>query len=197
MQGLSQEVTGFLTGSDLGYATPFLTFVEITHKKLGEVIRLVQNNEDLTWRGERWRAYPIQIGELTTSGAEAPTCTLAISNVGGLIQGFLQAYDGLTDAEVVIRVTNTAFLHSPDPIVEYRFAVSETGYTNEWISFKLAPHADSAARFPGQTYAAHFCPYRYGSVRCGADPGAEPCRGTAETCKVPSRFGGEEGMSGV
>lgn len=197
MEHVSSAASGLLTGTTLGYASPFLTFVELTHTKLDEVLRIVQNNENLAWRGAWWRAYPFQVSELTTSGAEAPTCTLSISNIKGLLQGFLQQYDGLTDAAVVIYVTNAALLNSPEPILEYRYTVAETSYTNQWISFRLAPGPEDTNRFPAQTYASNFCPYRYGSVRCGADPKGTPCRNTASTCKVPIRFGGEEGMSSV
>ncbi len=60
--------------------TPFVTLLELREDSRSKVIRIVENNENVTFGGETYNATEMQV-QLPNSGSETPTVGLQISNV--------------------------------------------------------------------------------------------------------------------
>lgn len=194
---LAWPQTAILEKNKLASDAPFLILVEITHTALPEPIRVVRNNEDITWRGNPWEAFPVDFGTQSVNGQEEPALDMTISNCGGTLQTYIQQYNGLGDAEVCIFIVHANMLDSGTPLNELDLVVSETKYDEQWITFRLTASPEIMNRFPSCTYAAQYCPYKFKSIRCGYNGSDGPCRNTSDSCLIPSRFGGEEGMNSV
>ena len=60
----------------------WLLALEITVPGVAEPIRVVRNNEDITWRGENWLAFPFELDEIReVNSGESPRVDLRVANV--------------------------------------------------------------------------------------------------------------------
>lgn len=192
---LNWSLAAILEKNKLASDAPFLVLMKLTYKDLDEPICLVRNTEDIEWNGQHWTAYPMDFGTATTDGATLPTLDWTVSNCGGILQQYVQKYHGFTDAEVNMYVVHANLLSNTTPLMELDFMVTGTGYDEEWVTFTLGTSPETFHKFPQCVYMAHYCPYRFKSVRCGYAGTESPCNNTADTCRIPERFGGEEGMN--
>lgn len=173
---------------------PWIALLKIEHPSLPTPIYLARNNEDVTWNGQTWTRFPIEFGNITQAGKEQPTITLKISNLGGLVESYIQNYNGFTDAILTLYVVHANLLSITDPAYEVEFKCDFTRYEPQWVSFELTCEHDLNYRFPPDTYMKDFCPFKFKSVRCGYAGSAAECNGTLASCRIPSRFGGEPGV---
>jgi len=192
MQIWSQAAT--LAKNSLASDAPFLIFVEVNCKELEEHIRLVRNTDDVAWRGESWTRFPINIDSSSEDGKTIPSLNLKISNCGGIVQQYLQQYNGLADSEIKIYVALASNLSSSDAEFELDFLITSTKYDEQWITFVLGASSELVNRFPANKYIADFCPFVCGDIRCGYI-GTETCINNLKSCLIPGRFGGEAGMT--
>lgn len=172
--------------------SPFLIFLEIENKEIG-VIRLVRNTENIMWQGNEWQAFPLDIETSSEDGKTIPALNVKVSNCGGIIQTYLQQYNGLADSMVRLMVALASNLENPNPEFELDFLIKSASYDESWVTFCLSASAELMNRFPAHRYINNFCPFRCGDLRCGYI-GAGVCVNTLETCLIPSRFGGEPGI---
>jgi len=172
--------------------SPFLIFLEIENKEIG-VIRLVRNTENIMWQGNEWQAFPLDIETSSEDGKTIPALNVKVSNCGGIIQTYLQQYNGLVDSMVRLMVALASNLENPNPEFELDFLIKSASYDESWVTFCLSASAELMNRFPPHRYINNFCPFRCGDLRCGYI-GAGVCVNTLETCLIPSRFGGEPGI---
>lgn len=171
---------------------PFLIFLEIENPSIGE-IRLVRNTENIQWQGKEWQAFPLDIETSSEDGKTIPALNVKVSNCGGIIQTYLQQYNGLVDSGVRLMVALASNLANPNPEFELDFLIKSASYDESWVTFCLSASAELMNRFPAHRYINNFCPFRCGDLRCGYI-GAGVCVNTLETCLIPSRFGGEPGI---
>ena len=181
-----------LEKNKLASDAPFLIFLALSHSSVG-TIRLVRNTENVTWQGEEWTAFPLDIETSGEDGKTIPALNIKVSNCGGIIQTYLQEYDGMVDAQVRVMVALAGNLNNPHPEFALDFMVQSTTYDESWVTFCLSASAELTNRFPVNRYINNFCPFHCGDIRCGYT-GAELCVNTLESCLVPQRFGGEPGI---
>ena len=171
---------------------PFLIFLEIENPSIGE-IRLVRNTENIQWQGKEWQAFPLDIETSSEDGKTIPALNVKVSNCGGIIQTYLQQYNGLVDSGVRLMVALASNLANPNPEFELDFLIQSASYDESWVTFCLSASAELMNRFPAHRYINNFCPFHCGDIRCGYI-GAGNCVNTLESCLIPSRFGGEPGI---
>lgn len=187
---------GILEKNKLSNDLPFLVLLEIVHKGLEAPVRLVRNNEDIIWNGNIYQRFPFDFDGINEDGQELPSINLKVSNVGGLIESYIQKYNGFCDAEVTIMVVHAAHLDQKEAEYVLHLTCDATRYDEKWVTFCLSGNKEFNYRFPPNRYMRDFCKWKYKSVRCGYSGMAEPCSGTLATCRIPERFGGEPGVSG-
>ena len=191
MQVWSQAAT--LAKNALTNDGAFLIFLEIRYYGLATV-RLVRNTDDVKWQGVTWTRFPFALETSSEDGKTIPSMNLQISNCKGMIQQYLQKYNGFCDADVKIMVAYSKNLENPNPEFELDYIVQSSSYDEEWIKFTLSASSELINRYPQGRYIADFCPFRCGDIRCGYT-GNDVCVNTLKSCQVPSRFGGEPGMT--
>lgn len=173
---------------------PFLMLVEVKNSLLLDAIHLANNTEDVTWRGEDWIRFPIEVDSSSEDGKTIPSLKLKISNCGGIVQQYIQQYNGLVDSEVNIYVVLASNLSNENAEFELNFLVNSTSYDEQWITFALGASSELVNRFPSNKYIADFCPFVIRDIKCGYT-GTGTCCNNLDSCLIPSRFGGEPGMS--
>jgi len=189
------STAGILEKNKLANDKPFLIVVEMVVAGIDEPIRLVRDNVDCEWNGETWQRFPFDFDNLTTQdGKEIPSVNLKVSNVQGLIQGYVQRYRGFCDAKVKVMVIHAAHLDNTIPEIELDFVVKQTSYTEEWVTFSIGASNDHSFRFPIWRYMTKFCPFRFKNIQCGYNGSLDICDNTLATCRIPKRFGGEPGL---
>jgi lambda family phage minor tail protein L len=164
---------------------------------------LAKNNEPITWRGAVWEPIPVLLSDTTQDMKAMSTFTVQVSNVSGVIQAYLEQYNGLVDCVVVIRLVHTAHLDNHVAEIEETFNVQSTAYDEEWVTFTLGADFWMYYRALADRYLPDFCCWKYGKVKCGV-PAATllkfpSCGHTLADCKKrgnAKRFGGAPGMGG-
>lgn len=188
-------LAAILEKNKLANDKPFIILFKMTIEGVADPIYLARNNEDIVWDGKTWIAYPMTIGDIHTDGKTLPTVNWGVSNLGGILQQYVHKFKGFTDAKVTIYAIHYSMLHINKPLIKLDFEINKTSYGEEWIQFTIGASPEAASKFPACTYMAHYCPYRFKSCRCGYTGDEAPCNNTLETCRIPTRFGGEEGMN--
>lgn len=175
--------------------SPFLILIKLEKDEFESPIYLVRNNENITWDGNEYIAFPMQIGNVTFDGKTLPTVDISLSNVGGILQRYIQQYRGFTDAKMTLYCVHASMIDNTTPLIKLEFSVTSTSYNEQWIILHLGCSSESFNYFPQCTYLAHYCPFRFKDIRCGYNGTESACNNTLETCRIKSRFGGEEGMT--
>lgn len=160
-------------------------------------VRLVNNNENVTWNGYEWIAFPFIIDNIKYNKEELVEVPVKISNVNRLIEYFTEYYDGLVGQNVVIRVVNSNFLESTIPELEESFVIVSSSVDAQWCTFKLGIAFPLRKRFPVRRIFKDYCEFEYKGVECACTSDLPDCPKTAYACYVrnnQSRFGGEISM---
>ncbi len=190
--------------------SPFLVLLEISiptkqavnQTETGEendmtVIRVVHNNEDIDWRGQRWIGFPFQLDEITEDGKELSRVDLRVCNIDRTISRYLEETDGATGTEVIFRIVHAGHLQSDAAELEETFTVQQTKADATWVTFTLGADFSTNQRVPMRRYMADFCPYQWKDEECGYT-GDEQCHHTLDSCRSlenSARFGGEPTLS--
>lgn len=162
------------------------------HISEGEMIRLVNNTEDVTFQGEYYIAFPFTLDDITEDGKELPNVQLLVSNVTGTIQAYMEASNGLVGAQVSILVYNT---NVPDVAeVEEHFTVTSSSADANWVTLSLGTDFSFSRRFPPVRIMKDYCPFKFRGVECGYKGALTTCNKTLAACRERqnnARFGGE------
>lgn len=188
------SAAAILEKNKLASDVPFFFLCQIIVDGIEEPILLAANNEDVSWNGKLWQRFPFEPGPITEDGKEIPSLKLQVSNVAGIIQGYVQSFNGFADAEVNLYLVLASNLSSSSPEMEFDYVITETSYNEQWVEFTLGASNDHSYRFPPHRYITNFCHYKFKDIRCGYNGELGECDGTLATCRIPKRFGGEPGL---
>jgi phage-related protein len=180
-------------------------WIALLEIQLPTPIYICHNNEDITWNGQLWQAFPFQIGDITDDGKETPNLTIKVSNITREVGAVISAAKGGGGTSVILRVVNSNYLDQPAAIEEI-FQASKTNIDN-WVTITLSIPMDLIQRFPMSTDMKNFCRYLSlsNSGYCGIDCGLTDaikatyptCNGTLSNCRQrgnSKRYGGEPGL---
>jgi phage-related protein len=163
-------------------------------------IYLVNNNENITWNGREWLAFPFTIGNVTDDGKESISAQIKISNITRSLGVVVSAAKGAGGTQVILRAVNSALLSDVTAIyIEETFQITKTQVDAYWITFTIGIPKDLVKRFPARTVLKDFCPYRFKDIECAYNGAATECNKTLARCRELNnsrRFGGEPGLVG-
>lgn len=168
-------------------------------------IRLAHNNEDITWNGELWQAFPFQISEITNEDAkgELPQFSFKVAAITGDIPRYIEVANGAPGAEAILRLVHSEDLSNTTPILEYFLSVKNISVNKMWVDIKVGPDMVLSQRRPYRRFLKNHCPYRYGDVECGVSDATKTtyptCPRTLADCIERGngeRFGGEFALPG-
>lgn len=191
----------------------FLVALRIVIPGAAEVIRLVNNSDDVTWQhpddtaAETWVAFPFEISEITdASSGEVPRVDIRVSNVSRAMDQYLQEYDdhvktnGYAPVTVSICVINTKVIADDPaaaPEVEHVFELKQPKCDAQWATFTLSASNPYMRRFPQNRILRNHCRYKFKDERCGYVGAETSCNHTLIRCRElenATRFGNAPGV---
>ena len=180
----------------------------------GTIIRVCLNTEDVIWPvtgGNTYIAFPFEIDEIgDTSKGEIPQITMRVSNVGRVMQQYMEAEEGLVNSEVTIRVVHSTHvtttslgtgINNSSPEVILQYDILDAHCDSMWATFILGAGSPYRMRFPRNRVISGFCRYIFKSARCGYAGSETNCDRSLSTCRDimsnSARFGGAPGVSRI
>lgn len=167
----------------------FLILLEI---RLQNTVYICYNNEDITWKGQLYQAFPFEIGEITEDYTGEPNVSLKVSNVAQGMQWYVEDSGGGVGTEVILRVVNSLNLAGEADLEEY-FVVTACKIDEQWIEFTLGNGYSAKTRRPLNRYMKNNCPFKYKGLRCGYIGNHQTCLHTLADCRAHNnsrRYGG-------
>ena len=176
----------------------FLVMLEIALPS-GTVLRLVRNNENITWNGSTWVAFPFEIDTLGEQKAEElPRVVVKVGNVNRVMQYYLEIGIGGVGAEVKIFVVHSDHTDINTPEIELEFECKSTSSDNQWATFNLGAPDSYKRKIPRDRLMKRFCRHKeFGGIYCKYEGTEETCDRTYEKCAEYgnlSNFGGAPGL---
>ena len=180
----------------------FVVALKIVIPGVTDPVRVVANNEDITWDGETWQAFPFEINEITEISGERPRVEVRVANASREMELYLHEYDyyckttGYAAITCNIYVINTLNLASATPEVMHEFLLLQPKSNSRWVTFILGANAPWTLRFPPHRMVPS-CRWRFKSTECGYSGGESTCDKTLPRCRVlgnSERWGGFYGQ---
>lgn len=182
---------------------PWILLLEITLTDTpsagATVLRICNNNEDITFEGNIYSAFSFQMG-IVESGVEGsiPAVKLQVSNVTKFLQPYLNDLDGGLESTVKIILVNTDHLAEDYSELEMYFTVMGCTASPYWVEWTLGMVNPITSRFPQYRYLAKHCPWEFADgVECGYAGALTTCDHTLSDCverENSAFFGGWLGM---
>lgn len=179
----------------------WLWLLDITVTGVEEIIRLVNNTEDVVYGGNTYTKCNFKLGpwEYTVSG-RLPHRTLSITNieVTEYMLPYVDEYDGAIGSIVVITPVNSEHLEVDMSSKAMEFMILQSSPSEKWIAFKLGAPNPLIQRLQDR-YFANYCKYvsHFKGAKCGYSGAEIICNRTLSQCKEygnQTRFGGEPGL---
>jgi len=197
MKNLSQAL--LIEANKLGSGSPWLILFEIILPDEQGTLRLVRNNEDVTFGGYEYVAFPLELDSVSdTSKGEIQTLTVKVSNVTRVVQAYLEELEGIIGGQVIIRIVNAGLLEENYAELERTYDIISSSADSQYVSIVLGAPNPLGKRFPLNKYLADHCNWKFRSVECGYVGTDLTCRRVLEDCQHKSnsrRFGGYIGLS--
>lgn len=178
----------------------WIILLEIYVSQLNDYIRVCSNNEDFTWNGNLWQAYPFQMDEIgDSSKGEVTQFAIRICNINGVVESYLDMSNGGVGSTIKLMVINSN-IPLTTPEIELEFMAKSTNVDSMWATFVLGvtnPHTilicqrmlRTACRFNGPTGTKN----GFKGSRCKYAGSATECNKTITRCRELSNsqnFGG-------
>ena len=198
---LNMSSAGILEKNKLNSDVAWITLLKFEYDGYGSV-RIAQNNENITWDGETWLAYPaFNLGDIEeTKDGEVPQLNLTIYDVYRKLIPIIEDLDGGVGATVTIYIVHgsSATITSEAEFEHTLEIVGTTIHGNHTINLKLGGENLYNYRIPQDRYLKDHCRYKkFKGNFCGYSGGESECSRTFVRCKElnnQARFGGFPGV---
>lgn len=165
--------------------------------RLQNTVYICYNNEDITWKGQLYQAFPFKIGDTSEdSDGSDPNVQLQVSNVSQGLQWYVEDSGGGIGTEVILRVVNSKNLNGAADLEE-TYTVLDCKIDEQWVTFTLGNDYSARTRRPLDRYMKNNCRFKYKGLRCGYNGNKATCAHTLEDCRAhnnSTRFGGFVGI---
>ena len=172
----------------------FLILLEI---RLQNTVYICYNNEDVTWQGQLYQAFPFEIGETSEdSDGSDPNVSLRVDNTAQGLQWYVEDSGGGVGTEVILRVVNSLNMNGAADLEE-SYTVLSCNITEQWVEFTLGTDYSAKTRRPLDRYMKNNCRFKYKGVRCGYNGSKANCDHTLADCRAhknSTRFGAFPGI---
>lgn len=178
---------------------------EVTIPGAAELVRITDNNQNVTWRGYTWQAIPFEWDEIIESSkGEIPRLDIRFGNETRILEAYVQAYDlytkinGYSPITVSIYLVNSINLASPDPEVEYIFELKDMRSGPHWLTFTLGTSSPYNQRFPlDRIMKNHGRVRKFKDAACGYVGVETTCDRTLAQCRLYGNSGRYCGFPGA
>ena len=178
----------------------WLTMLEITIPSVAETLRIVNNNEDITWKGFSWLKFPFELDEISQSAnAETSQFQIKVGNVKNIIGQYIRQYDayvktnGFEPITVVLYIVNSKDLANPTPVYSTNLILTTSNLNHLEVSFTVSARDLFRARTPQTRMFPNSCRFKFKSTLCGYTGVESECNKTLSRCRQLSnsiRYGG-------
>ena len=172
-------------------------FLDLLEIRLTNTVYICYNNEDITWNGQLYQAFPFELGETSEdSDGSDPNVSLRVSNVAQGLQWYVEDSGGGVGTEIVLRVVNSLNLNGAADLEEV-YTVLSCDINEQWVEFTLGNDYSAKTRRPLDRYMKNNCPFAYKGIRCGYNGAKANCAHTLADCRSHSnsaRYGGYPGI---
>lgn len=167
----------------------WLVLVDIDVKDAGgthvEYVRLVQNNENITYKGNLYTAAEFDIG-VNQAMDEEPTMKFTAFDPTGVVRQKMEEYAGGVGFAVTVAIINTANMLA-DPEIEEVFQVVDASAPGFNVSWTLGVENPLKHTFPPRKQFRDRCMFKYKGLRCkyaGPLPSCDFSKDGANGCRV-------------
>lgn len=181
-------------------AGTWLWRLDITIPGVGDVLRLVNNTENIEYDNNKYYRCPFELGPWSIKGAQIPYRKLMITNVDytQYLHPYVKDYDGIVDSTVVATPVNIENIALDLSSKAQELQVIQTSVKEKGITLTLGAANPLNSTHPRHKYGAMKCRWlsRFKGHECGYS-GEETCDGKYATCVSLSnetRFGAELGL---
>ncbi|MBE2985555.1 hypothetical protein CCAL12920_00685 [Campylobacter sp. RM12920] len=168
-------------------------------------VRVVNNSENISFRGDEYVAFPFFIGEIQTAKGETPSFSLQIDNTSRAMERYVLKYDeylktnGADNSSIkaVIYVLNTKDLS--EAVLEENFELTNFSSDEKYITFNLGASSLFNLSYPPRKMYKDFCTFAFKGEECGYKGDAVKCDKSLSDCRAKGnsvRFGGFLGIQG-
>jgi hypothetical protein len=170
-------------------------------------LRLARNTEDIVWDSHTWTKSWFTIDVLTEStSGEVPELWVNMSNIGGLVEQQIIAYNNLIDSTCVLYFVNTNCLTETEPILSMTLDIAKVACTRTAASMKLTALNPFSMAYPQWRLHGAICQYPtydpdvtspFHDLRCGYTGAIATCDRTLGDCLTHGnylRFGAQLGI---
>lgn len=178
----------------------WLSMLEINIPSVAEVLRIVNNNEDINWRDKTWLRFPFELDEISQSAnAEISQFQIKVGNVKNIIGQYIRQYDnyikvnGFEPITVVLYIVNSKDLANVTPIYSTNLILTTSSLNHIEVSFTVSARNLFRARAPQIRMFPNSCRFKFKSPLCGYTGPETECNKTLSRCRQllnSKRFGG-------
>lgn len=178
----------------------WLAMLEITIPSVVDVIRIVNNNEDIVWNSYTWQRFPFNIEEVSeSSNAETSQFQIKVSNVNNIIGEYIRDYDvylklnGFAPITVNLFIVNSKDLANTTPVISQNLVLSTQNINHMEVTFTVSARDLYRTRIPQYRMFPNSCRFIFKSTKCGYVGAESSCDKTLVRCRELSnspRFGG-------
>lgn len=178
----------------------WLTMLEITIPSVPETLRIVNNNEDVTWNSQTWLKFPFELDEISqSSNAEISQFQIKVGNVKNIIGQYIRQYDafvkvnGFTAITVVLYIVNSKDLANPTAVYSTNLILTTSSLNHLEVSFTVSARDLYRARTPQTRMFPNSCRFKFKSTLCGYVGAETSCNKTLSRCRQllnSKRYGG-------
>lgn len=164
------------------------------------VIRIVRNNEDVTYQGNVFTAFDfaLEAVEMDSKG-KLPSVSLRVGNVGRVFQSYIEAQEGAVGSTVLLQVVNSSLLAQDFTELDLSFEIQKTSADSSYVTFELGIPSPLNKRFPLYRYSGSICNWvsNFKGAECKYAGVTTTCDGRFVTCEGLGNdlnFGGHLGL---
>lgn len=178
----------------------FLCLLEIHIPSVTEVIRIVNNNEDINWNSQTWQRFPFEIEEISeSSNAETSQFQIKVSNIYNNIGNYVREYEvyvkqnGFTPITTTLYIVNSKDLDNTQAIYSTNLILSNSSLNFAEVTFTVSARDLYRVMTPSIKMYPNSCRFKFKSSQCGYRGGANSCDKTLKRCQElnnSGRFGG-------
>jgi len=199
---LTLSALSILEKNKLSSMGAWLLFVTVTMPD-ATVIRIVRNNEDVTYQGNTYTAFDFSLEAIVHgSKGKLPSVNLRVGNVGRVFQSYIEAQSGIVGSTVLLQVVNSALLSENFSELDLTFEIQKTSADSNYVSFELGVPSPLNKRFPLYRYAGAICNWvsRYKGAECKYAGSEATCDGRLVSCQTRTagnnslNYGGYPGL---
>jgi len=178
----------------------FLCLLEINIPSISELIRIVNNNEDITYNSYTWQRFPFDIEEISqSSNAQLSQFTIKVSNINNIIGEYVRQYEayikehGFKEITCTLYIVNSKDLNNTTAIYSTNLILSSSRMNFKEVSFTVSARDMYRALTPINKMYPNNCRFKFKGGKCGYRGSAQKCDKTLSHCRKyhnSNRFGG-------